>query len=156
MALLESLMLCHAWKQPQMLLLKYRTVLIKFAILWCGKRAKNRKTNIYYYEVIDVVPEIVVKIIGNVTIKHLFFSCFYSRFWKLVFRFLSFSEFKKKKKRKEICFHYTDLFLVDTKHNPKECYIWKIHYTATEYYTRRVSHFIWRNLVFYVTWGSPA
>ena len=74
------------------------------------KRAENRKTNIYYYEVNDVVPEIVVKIIGNLTIKDLFFSCFYSRFWKPVFRFLSFSEFKKKEEERKsvsiilICF----------------------------------------------------
>ena len=59
--------------------------------------AKNRKANIYHYEVNDVVPEIVVKGIGNLKIKRLFFSCFYSHFWKPIFRFLPFSEFKKKK-----------------------------------------------------------
>ena len=98
MALPESLMLCHEWKQPQILLLKYRTVLIKLSILLCVKRAKHRNANIYHYEVNDVVPEIEVKVIGNLKIKRLFFSCFYSRFWKPVFRFLPFSEFKKRRK----------------------------------------------------------
>ena len=100
MALPESLTLCHEWKQPQMLLLKYRTILIKLSILSRVKRAKNRKTSIYHYEVNDVVPEIAVKSIGNIIMKHLFFSYFYSRFWKLVFHFLPFSKFKKKKKGK--------------------------------------------------------
>ena len=99
MALPESFMLCHEWKQPQMLLLKHRTVLIKLNILRCVKRAKNRKATIYHYEVNDVVPEIAVKGIGNLKIKHLFFSCFYSCFWKPIFRFLPFSEFKKNKNK---------------------------------------------------------
>ena len=116
MALPESLTLCHEWKQPQMLLLKYRTILIKLSILWRVKRAKNRKTNIYHYEVNDVVPEIVVKSIGNLIMKHLFFSCFYSRFWKLVFHFLLFSEFKKKKKENE-----STIFLI----NIKFCNVYK-------------------------------
>ena len=64
------------------------------------KGAKNKKTNIYHYEVNDVVPEIVVQGIGNLTIKHLFF-CFYFRFWKPVFRFLPFLSSKKKKKKKK-------------------------------------------------------
>ena len=124
-----------------MLLLKYRTVTIKFSILWCVKRSKNRKTNVYHYDVNNVVPEIVIKGTGNVTTKYLFLSCFYSRFEKPVFRFLPFSELKIKKKRKEkkrdlplfqlilrfavfanVCFHYTDLFLADTKYYPKEWY----------------------------------
>ena len=50
--------------------------------------------NIYDYDVNNVIPEIVVKSIGNLTIKHLFFSCFYSGL-------LPFSEFKEKKKKKE-------------------------------------------------------
>ena len=96
----------HEWKQPKMLLLQYRTVTIKLNILWCVKKAKHRETNIYDYDVNDVVLEIVIKSIGNVTIKHLFLSCFYSRFEKPVFHFLPFSEFKmffkkKEKKRKE-------------------------------------------------------
>ena len=65
------------------------------------KRAKNRKTNIYYYDVNDVVPEIVIKSIGNLTTKYLFLSCFYSHFEKPVFRFLPFSEIKKKKRKKK-------------------------------------------------------
>ena len=48
MALPESLMLCHEWKQPQVLLLKYRTVLIKLSILLCVKTVKNKKANIYH------------------------------------------------------------------------------------------------------------
>ena len=98
MALPESLMLCHEWKQPQVLLLKYRTVLIKLSILLCVKTVKNNKANIYHHEVNDVVLEIEVKGIGNLKIKRLFFLCFYSRCWKPVFRFLPFSEFKKKRK----------------------------------------------------------
>ena len=65
------------------------------------KRAKNRKTNIYHYDVNDVVPETVIKGIGNLTIKHLLLSCFYCHFEKPVFRFLPFSEFKKKEKKKK-------------------------------------------------------
>ena len=61
--------------------------------------AQNRKANMYHYEVNDAVPEIVIKGIGNLKIKRLFFSCFHSRFSKPVFRFLPFSEFKKKKKK---------------------------------------------------------
>ena len=63
--------------------------------------AKNRKTNIYHYDVNDVVPETVIKGIGNLTIKHLLLSCFYCHFEKPVFRFLPFSEFKKKEKKKK-------------------------------------------------------
>ena len=80
--------------------------------------AKNRKANIYHYEVNDVVPEIVVKGIENPKIKRLFFSCFYSHFWKPIFRFLPFSEFKKKRKKIN---HKSTAFLI----NIKACNVYK-------------------------------
>ena len=120
-------------KQPQILLLKHRTVVtIKLNILRYVKRAKIRKKNIYHDQVNDVVPEIEVKSNGNLTIKHLICHAFTLVLGNQSSAFSKFLSSRKKKENRStafltftnVCFHYTDLFLADTKHNPKEWYIY--------------------------------
>ena len=48
------------------------------------KKGQKIERQTYHYDVNDVVQQRVMKSIGNLRIKHLFSSCFWSRFEKPV------------------------------------------------------------------------